>query len=345
MISLEQYRALRDGVGFVNRSARGRLRLTGADRRDYLQGLLTNDIAALSPGTGCYACLLTAQGRMIADMYVIETGDAVLMDLERAVTARVGEHLAQFVFSEDVEVTDVSESTAQLGIFGPDAAHIVSRVFESRGSAPTTAALESLRVLENRTWNWSAPPEHSTSPVILVRRDDLGGLGFDVWIGAEHSDALAAALRGAGALAVDPEVADVCRIENGRPLFGRDMTTDTIPLEAGLEDRAISLTKGCYVGQEIIIRVLHRGQGRVARRLVGLTLDPMANAPASGSTIRADDREIGLVTSAARSPALGRPIALGYVRRDFAEPGIAVTVVNGDQAMPAVVTQLPFVGV
>jgi tRNA-modifying protein YgfZ len=345
MISLEQYRALRDGAGLVNRSERGRLRLTGADRRDYLQGLLTNDIAALSPGSGCYACLLTAQGRMIADMYVIETGDAILMDLERAVTARVGEHLAQFVFSEDVEVTDISGSTAQLGIFGPDAAQVVNRVLESHGSAPTTTDLESLRVLENRTWNWSASHEHSESPVTIVRRDDLGGLGFDLWIGAEQSDALTAALRSADALAVDPEAADVCRIENGRPLFGRDMTTDTIPLEAGIEDRAISLTKGCYVGQEIIIRVLHRGQGRVARRLVGLTLDPPASVPGVGSTIRADDREIGLVTSAAMSPALGQPIALGYVHRDFVEPGIAVTVVNGDQSWPAVVTHLPFVGV
>ena len=342
MISLEQYRALRDGAGFVNRSERGRLRLTGADRRDYLQGLLTNDIAALSPGTGCYACLLTAQGRMIADMYVIETGDAILMDLERAVTARVREHLAQFVFSEDVEVTDVSGSTAQLGIFGPDAAHIVNRVFESHGSAPTTADLESLRVLENRTWNWSASPEHSESPLTLVRRDDLGGLGFDVWIGTEHSDALIAALRSAGALAVDPEVADVCRIENGRPLFGRDMTTDTIPLEAGIEDRAISLTKGCYVGQEIIIRVLHRGQGRVARRLVGLTLDPTASVPGVGSTIHANDREIGDVTSAAMSPALGRPIALGYVHRDFVKSGTEVRIADGLQSSSAVVTPLPF---
>ena len=112
-------------------------------------------------------------------------------------------------------------STAQLGIFGPDAAHVVSRVFESHGSAPTTAGLESLRVLENRAWNWSASPEHSESPVTIVRRDDLGGLGFDLVgrggaFGCAHRGA-----RSAGALAVDPEVADVCRIENGRPLFGR----------------------------------------------------------------------------------------------------------------------------
>ena len=119
MFSLEQYRALREGAGLVNRSDRGRIRLTGKDRRDYLQGLLTNDIAALSAGSGCYACLLTAQGRMIADMYVVETGEAILMDLEADVCGTVAAHLEQFVFSEDVEVADVSASVAQLGVFGP----------------------------------------------------------------------------------------------------------------------------------------------------------------------------------------------------------------------------------
>ncbi len=141
--------------------------------------------------------------------------------------------------------------------------------------------------------------------------------------------ALARAVTDAGAILVDADVAETCRIENGRPAFGKDMTEDTIPLEAGIEDRAISLTKGCYVGQEIIIRVLHRGQGRVARRLVGLTFDPTAAAPARGSAIRGGDREIGAVTSAVWSPALGRPIAMGYVHRDFVEPGTAVVVVTG----------------
>jgi folate-binding protein YgfZ len=341
MFSLEQYRALRERAGLVNRSDRGRLRLTGQDRRDYLQGLLTNDIVALSAGSGCYACLLTAQGRMIADMYVVETGEAILIDLEAEVSARVGGHLEQFVFSEDVAVSDVSGSVAQLGVFGPQAANVVSRVLGPAGSAPsspTPADLEGLRVLENRTWTWSG------AAVTVVRRDDLGGLGFDLLIGVEHSDALAQAIRDAGAVDVDPEVAEVCRVESGRPVFGQDMTEDTIPLEAGIEDRAISLTKGCYVGQEIIIRVLHRGHGRVARRLVGVTLDPGAAVPARGSAIRSGDRELGTVTSAVWSPAFERPIAMGYVHRDFVEPATAVTVVVGDQVSPAVVTRLPFVG-
>lgn len=339
MFSLEQYRALRDEAGLVNRSDRGRLRLTGHDRRDYLQGLLTNDVAALTAGSGCYACLLTAQGRMIADMYIVETGEAILMDLEPAVAERVGDHLEQFVFSEDVEVADVSKAIAQIGVFGPRAADVISRALSAQESRPAVnpADLASLSVLANRTWLW-----HGAS-AIVVRRDDVGGPGFDLLIGVEHSEPLARAIRDAGAVDVDPSVAEVCRIEYGRPVFGKDMTEDTIPLEAGIEDRAISLTKGCYVGQEIIIRVLHRGHGRVARRLVGLTLEPGAAVPAHGSSIRAGDREIGTITSAASSPALGRPIALGYVHRDFVEAGTAVGVVVADESWPAVVAHLPFV--
>jgi folate-binding protein YgfZ len=338
MFSPEQYRALRDGAGLVNRSDRGRLRLTGRDRRDYLQGLLTNDIAALSAGSGCYACLLTAQGRMIADMYVVETGEAILMDLELPVTARVARHLEQFVFSEDVEVADVSESIAQLGVFGPRAADVVSRVLAEQGSPLTASDLEGMAVLANRPWAW-----HGAAATV-VRRDDLSDLGFDLLIDLAHLDGVAQALREAGAVDVDPAVAEICRIEGGRPIFGKDMAEDTIPLEAGIEDRAISLTKGCYVGQEIIIRVLHRGHGRVARRLVGLTLDPGVAVPAPGSAIRSSDREIGAITSAVLSPALGRPIALGYVHRDFVEPGTAVIVVDADRSSPAVVARLPFVG-
>jgi folate-binding protein YgfZ len=340
MFLLEQHRALREGAGLVKRSDRGRIRLTGQDRRDYLQGLLTNDIVALSAGSGCYACLLTPQGRMIADMYVVETGEAVLIDLEAEVSARVAGHLEQFVFSEDVEVTNVSGSVAQLGVFGPQAAGVVSRVLGSQdlARAPSPTDLEGLRVLDNRTWAWRG------APVTVVRRDDVGVLGFDLLIGVEHSDSLAQAIADAGAVLVDAEVAEVCRVESGRPVFGKDMTENTIPLEAGIEDRAISLTKGCYVGQEVIIRVLHRGQGRVARRLVGLTLDPGAAAPAPGSAIRSGDREIGAVTSAVWSPALERPIALGYVHRDFVEPGTVLTIVDGPHLSPAVVTSLPFVG-
>ena len=137
---------------------------------------------------------------------------------------------------------------------------------------------------------------------------------------------------------LDEPTAEAVRIESGVPLFGRDMDEETIPLEAGIESRAISFTKGCYVGQEVIIRVMHRGHGRVARKLVGLTIDGDA-VPEIGAVIRAGDREIGRVTSSTSSPALKRPIALGYVHRDFLEPGTKVTI----GAATAEVSALPFV--
>ena len=307
------------------------MRLTGADRRDYLQGLLTNDIAALSPGTGCYAALLTPQGRMIADMFLAETGEAILMDLERDVTGKVSAHLDRFVIMEDVQVADDTDAVAQIGVFGPLAPSVLSRVFGLNAQE-----LESHRLFENRIWHWT------TTPVVGMRRDDIGVAGFDLLVGADRAEALAEAIRTAGAIDIGPEAVEISRVEAGRPVFGRDMTEDTIPLEAGIEDRAISFTKGCYVGQEIIIRVLHRGHGRVARRLAGLSLDTLAGVPAAGDRIKAGEREIGTVTSAVRSVALERPIAMGYVQRDFAEPNTELSVVSYGTSLHAIVVPLPF---
>jgi folate-binding protein YgfZ len=335
MFSLEQYRALRQASGFLDRSSRGRLRLRGQDRRSYLQGLLTNDIVALSAGAGCYACLLTPQGRMIADMYVSETGDDVLLDLAGDLAEKVRAQLEQFVFSEDVQVEDVSSTVGQIGVYGPSADAVLTRSL-SLGEDSTTTG--SLRRFENRRFSFDG------QPVVIVRRDDIGVEGFEVFIHANRSHDLEQSLLNAGAIRVEPESAEVTRVEGGRPAFHQDMDEDTIPLEAGIEDRAISLTKGCYVGQEIIIRVLHRGHGRVARRLVGLTLDPAAPVPAPGAPIRSGSRDIGRVTSAVFSPALSRAIAMGYVHRDYVEPSTAVDIVSEDGRVPAAVARLPFVG-
>ena len=140
----------------------------------------------------------------------------------------------------------------------------------------------------------------------------------------------------------DPAAIEAARIEAGYPLFGADMTDETIPLEAGIEDRAISMTKGCYVGQEVIIRVLHRGQGRVAKRLVGLRIkgDQPDVVPASGARVFSDERDIGGVTSAARLPNLGA-IALGYVHRDFVAAGTELEVDTPSGRVPAVVSDRP----
>lgn len=332
MISLEHYRALREGAGLVDRRGRGRLSLTGEDRRSYLHGLLTNDIAVLGPGQGCYAALLSPQGRMIADMRVLELGDAVLMDLDRTAAATVLERLQTFVFSEDVAVVDVTETLAQLGVYGPSALSAVAGA--AGGNADALRALPlygSMRLVQDG------------GSITIVRSDDYGIPGFDLFVASSRFDALASSMRSEGAVDVDPAVVEAVRVESGRPLFGTDMDEQTIPLEAGIENRAISLTKGCYVGQEIIIRVLHRGHGRVARKLVGITMDAAAPPPARGDRIRAGDRDIGAVTSAATSPTLGKSIALGYVHRDFTEPGTPVSVVHDQSVVHAVVTRTPFV--
>ena len=168
----------------------------------------------------------------------------------------------------------------------------------------------------------------------VVRDSAFGMTGFDVYLPAPNAGGLVDALAKAGAVPMTEATAETLRIEAGRPRFAVDMDTDTIPLEAGIEDRAISLTKGCYVGQEIIIRVLHRGHGRVARRLVKLTLD---GDVARDDRVFAGDRDVGFVTSFAQSPRLG-PIALGYVHRDFVAAGTRLTVMSGAGARAGVVS-------
>jgi folate-binding protein YgfZ len=314
------YAALRHGAGLIDRSGTGRILLTGADRRSYLQGLLTNDIEALTPGTGCYAAMLTAQGRMMTDMRVLELGDGVLLDVPAQVTTAIRDHLDRFIFSEDVQVEDVTAARSEIGIYGPRAVDVLVKA-GTEGGAPASL-FQSTRV------------RIAGSDAMLVRSDEAGVEGYDMIVEAAQAELVTAALLAAGAAVVSETDAETVRIESGRPRFGVDMDTDTIPLEAGLEERAISRSKGCYVGQEVIVRVQDRGHGRVAKRLVGLTFDAGAPVPAAGSRIASGDREIGRVTSATWSPSLSRPVALGYVHRDFVEPATQV-VVDGRPASVA----------
>jgi folate-binding protein YgfZ len=327
-VSADAYEAARRQVAFIDRSSLGRIVVSGVDRATYLQGLLTNDIAALTPGRGCYAAYLTPQGRMITDMHAYELGDVILLTLEGDAKDAVLARLDQFIFSEDVQVSDVTSTFAQTAVIGPRAAATVSRLLAD-------VPAEMLAML----------PEHGNlravfagDPAIVTRTDDAGESGYDVFVDRAKAAAFEAALLEAGAAPIDPPTADAIRLEAGVPRFLRDMDTDTIPLEAGIESRAISFTKGCYVGQEVVIRVLHRGHGRVARKLVGLVLGAAPPA-APGTIVRSGEREIGRVTSSAFSPALQKPIALAYVHRDFIAPETAVSV----EGVEAKVTALPFV--
>ena len=344
MFSHDDYRALEDGAALLDRSAaRGRLLLTGADRRSYLHGLLTNDITALTEGRGCYAALLTPQGRMISDMRVTELGDRVLVDLPVSTAGAVRQRLADFIFSEDVEVRDAGSEIAQLGLYGPRSAQVIVAALALETPGPAAANAERQDRFESLPAGAGIQAAFGDTPLVVVCSDDFGRAGFELFPPAAAAGHLVERLVQAGACAIAPEAAEVTRIEAGRPQFGTDMDTTTIPLEAGIEDRAISLTKGCYVGQEIIIRVLHRGQGRVARRLVGMIGSGADGPLAAGMTLTAHGREVGAITSAVDSPRLKRPIALGYVHRDSAEPGTLLDIA-AEEGPPRHVTvvSLPF---
>jgi len=354
MVLHNDYRHIREEAAIGAIAPRQQIAVGGPDRATYLQGLLTNDIPALSPGTGCYSAWLTPQGRMLTDMHVLESDGMILLDVPAETAEATRDRLEQFIFTENVQVQLLAGSLTGVWIHGPKAAAVVGRVLldapgqglsdppghgPSQKTGPTT---------------WSdyqhARLQFRDQPVSVARIDQLGVPGFCVYLDPARERELMAALVDAGAREVSAASIEMARIEAGYPVFGVDMTDDTIPLEAGIEDRAISMSKGCYVGQEVIIRVLHRGHGRVARKLVSLRIDSVV-PPRGARLFAADrdvgvadrdvgvaDRDVGFVTSAAESPRLG-PIAMAYVHRDFVAPGTAIEVAVDTGRVPATVTE------
>ena len=329
------YDAARSSAVVVDRSGEGRLRLTGPDRVTWLQGLVTNDVAALQPGLGCYAAYLTPQGRMISDLRILATREALLLDVPTVARATVAARFEQFIITEDVVVEDVTARVARLGVHGPAAAAVVGKALEVP-AAVLAALVENAHV----------DVEFQDAPVVVAGACDLGVPGYDIYCAGERVTDVVARLFGAGARDITAGAWDTLRIEAGLPLFGVDMDTETIPLEAGIEDRAISQTKGCYVGQEVVIRILHRGGGRVVRRLVAWTADAesLADAvvPGPGTAVAVDGKDIGRVTSAAWSPSLRRLIGLGYAHRDHTEPGTKLTI-GVDPPVAAAIATPPLV--
>ena len=325
------------GPGLVDRSTRGFVRVAGADRFSFLQGILTNDIAALSPGTGCYAAYLTPQGRMITDLHVLARDNDAILDVAPSVRESLARRLDLLVFTEDVRIEDLS-SWSSVTVIGTRAAQALAAILpvgaqalEALATGPEYAHVgtigdgEALVLVSSRDLS---PRRTPSGPLPAI--DVCGPRGAVA--------AIADALMAAGVRRVPGDLAEALRIEAQRPVFGVDMDEQTIPLEAGIEDRAISMTKGCYVGQEVIVRVLHRGHGRVARKLVAFQADggaPGAPIVAAGDAIRAQDRDVGRVTSAVWSPLSGCTIGLGYVPREAAETDAPLAVAHGDIVVTA----------
>jgi tRNA-modifying protein YgfZ len=330
---LESYQTSPGAYGALHESAvtgsiepRAQIAVAGNDRRAYLQGLLTNEIAALAPGTGCYAAWLTPQGRMLTDMHVLESGDMILLDVPEDQLQPTLQRLDQFLFSEDVQLADLGGSLRAVWIHGPAAASILDRLLTGADGPATWPPYRNVRAA------------FSGEPAVVARIDQLSVPGYCVYVAPALENVLLEAMHAAGATPADRAALEAARIEAGYPLFGIDMTDETIPLEAGIEQRSISFSKGCYVGQEVIIRVLHRGHGRVAKKLVALRVE--GAPPTPGAKLVSGDKEVGRVTSAAASPRLGA-IALGYVHRDFVAPGTVLEADADSGRVRATVTERP----
>ncbi len=308
-----EHAALTERAGLVDRSERGKLLLTGPEAKDFLHGQVTNDVLGLEPGTGCYAAFLTHQGKMLGDMRVLDGGDAGLwLDTERSALQELFNMVRRFKLGRDVDLHKRTLERALLSVVGPEARRVAG-----------AGDLPDLEHAHRRG-------EVAGTPVRLVVTD----VGVDVLVDADAADAVRDALVGAGAQPVSAEAAEVVRVERGRPRFGVDLEPEAvIPQEAGLNARAVSFTKGCYVGQETVARLHYRGKPN--RHLRGLRLSEPVPA---GTVVRLGDRDVGMVTSPVVSPAHG-PIALALVRREAA-PGDVLEAAGG--TVTAEVVALPF---
>jgi folate-binding protein YgfZ len=284
----------------VDHSERGKLALTGSEAKSFLHGQVTNDIEGLAPGSGCYAAFLTHKGKMRGDMRVFDLGDELLLDCERVALQELFNMIRRYKLGMDVEL---HKRTLELGLFsviGPSALSV--------GAEEHACARASL----------------GGADVVLARTD----VGVDVFFRAEDRSAVREALAFPDG---DEAAAEIVRVESGRPRFGVDIDDSVIPQEAGLNDRAVSFTKGCYVGQETVARLYYRGKPN--RRLRGVRLS--APAP-SGAELRLGEKTVGRLGSSVVSPSFG-PIGLALVRRE-AEDGATVDV-NGE---PALIVDVPF---
>jgi tRNA-modifying protein YgfZ len=305
-----QYRQLREECGLVERDF-GLLVVDGAEAAEYLQGQLTNDVEAIGPGGGAYAALLDRKGHMQADMRVLRPGEgpALWLLLEPEGLAAASSHLQMYKIGRQVEVADAGAEQALVSLIGP-------RAVEIAGSAPL--------------------PENFCETVTVGGAECLAvgtAAGIDLIVSAAERERARDALLAAGAVEVSAEAAEILRIEAGRPRFGAEMGTETMPAEAGIVEQTVSFTKGCYIGQETVARLHYKGKPN--RHLRGLRL----SAPAApGEPLWLGEKEVGTVGSAAISPALG-PVGLAILRRE-AEPGATVAV--GEDGVTAEVVALPF---
>jgi len=307
----DEYAAITTACGLIDRSERGKLALTGAGAKPFLQGQVSNDVESLQPGTGCYAAFLTPKGKMLGDLRILDAGEELLLDTERPSLQELFNMIRRFSIGFEVELHKRTVQRGLVSLLGP-------RSSEAAGLGALPAAEHAHRIAE------------VTGVTVRAIRTDLG---VDLLCDAGDTEGLIAGLTAAGVPPVSETASDCVRVERGRPRYGVDLDDSVIPQEADLNHRAVSFSKGCYVGQETVARLYYRGKPN--RQLRGVRL----SAPAeTGAEIVFGGRTVGRLASVTDSPELG-PVALALVRRE-APPGSRVAV--GTDEVQAVVVELPF---
>lgn len=303
---LAEYQALHEAAGVLDLSFRSRICLTGADRVRFLHGQVTNDVKKLRAGEGCYSALTTAKGKLQSDLNIFCLPDELLLDFEPGLTTAVTQRLEKYIVADDVQVVDVAPHYGLLSVQGPKAEAVVRAV--GLFAEVPSAALASTKI-----------SDATLGEIYLMNHARLASRGFDLFVPLAALGAVAnkliAAAKSAGGRACGWSAFEIARIEAGVPRFGADMDETHIASECGIEARAISYTKGCYIGQEVLNRI--HSIGHVNRELRQLRFAPeLKTPPAPGAKLFQADKEVGHLTSAVVSPRQNGVVALGYVRRE-----------------------------
>jgi tRNA-modifying protein YgfZ len=292
------YYELRGGAAWLDVSSRGKIRVAGEDRARLLHAMATNHIQQLTPGTGCYAFFLTAQGRILADVNVLCRHDSFLLDTEPETLQKLLEHLDKFIIADDVTLEDVTPTLATIAVEGPKSPDVL-----------TAAGVPALETCYGANVAWGS--------ALAARLNVTGSLGFFIIVPVADKDEILRTLGSAGVVPADEEAFRVVRLEHGKPRYGEDISERYLAQEANQAD-ALHFHKGCYLGQEIVERL--RSRGLIQRVLKPLEIEGQT-PPEPRTKLQISGAPAAEITSAVYSPALGKVAALGYVRVEHAEPG------------------------
>jgi folate-binding protein YgfZ len=296
---MKGYNELRGGAAWLDVSSRGKIRVAGEDRVRFLHAMTTNHIQQLTAGTGCYAFFLTAQGRILADVNVLCRNDSFLLDTEPETLRKLLEHLDKFIIADDVTLEDLTPALATIAVEGPKSPDVLD-----------AAKAPAIDICYGANVEWGR--------ALVARLSITGGPGLIVITPVAEKDEILRTIEASGAVSADDDAFRVVRLEHGTPRYGEDISERYLAQEAN-QTHALHFHKGCYLGQEIVERV--RSRGLIQRVLKALEIEG-ERPPEPRTKLLVGGAPAGEVTSAAYSPALGKVVALGYVRVEYAEPGV-----------------------